>query len=69
MNRKKLQELEAREDALIDWLFDNQPSHPNYDSKVSELNNVRCRIYAIEHKPKQDEMRGIKEHTIPKHLK
>ena len=59
MNTKKLKALEDREDALIDWLFDNHPSHTEYDSKVSELNNVRCRIYAAEYKPKTAESGGI----------
>jgi hypothetical protein len=59
----KLKSLETREDALVEWLFENHPNNPEYDSKVSELNNVRCRIYAIEKKPKLDEIGGIEVYS------
>jgi len=65
----RLKALELREDEILKWLSENQPSHPDYDNKIRELNIVQTKIYIATYEPPTRETSGIKEHSIPKHLK
>jgi len=49
----KILELQNREHKLTDWLFDNSFTHPEYGSKVNELNNLRIKIENLHKKFEQ----------------
>jgi len=60
----KVQILELREDEILQWLSENQPSHSDYDNKIRELNIVQTKIYIATYEPPTRETSGIKEHSI-----
>jgi len=64
----KVQILETREDEILKWLSENQPSHPDYEQKIRDLNIVQTRIHYATYQPPLRETSGIIEHTIPKRI-
>ena len=63
----KLEELEALENELTEWLLDSDFSHPEYENKRQLLNYTRASIeIKTRRKPSEKVSGGLPEYSLPK---